>query len=327
MVEVAQILKGLPVTEGEEPIDLQTLAEIGNLPEEKREAVFDRIRESGAFFSEQQVRVRSLREIPLTIEEGGAQLVSAPSAVDFSSDEFRDASVRQDRHGNPGYTAPSSHQMYYREVEQLARDLLGPSVVHAFCTSHIIRDTNGSEAVNTEGKNSGPIKTVHNDFTEEYGPVMKERLTTHPAKSARFYREQLRQQHGGLQFTTGEIAEYRLVVLNTWRPITEEPLRREPLAVCDNRTIKKSDLLKVRTGIGENTDDPEDDFSLEVFMSTPNADHRWHYVDHFTSQELMLFTPRRPSGCTITCSRGGGRTSNSVTWSRSICIGIFDPVF
>ena len=34
-----------------------------------------------------------------------------------------------------------------------------------------------------------------------------------------------------------EMAEYRLVVLNTWRPITPEPLRREPLAVTHSTHI------------------------------------------------------------------------------------------
>ena len=286
MMEVAQILKDLPLAEGEEPISMDVLSQLGNLPADKREEVFNRVRESGAFFSEQHVPVHDLREAHLTINDGGAQLVSAPSAVDFSSAEFRDASHHVGK--TPQVTPPPSHQTYYHEVEQLARELLGPDVVHAFCTSHIIRDTHGADAVNTDGKNSGPIKTVHNDFTEEYGPIMKERLTTHPSQSARFYRRQLKEQHG-LDFAPEDIADYRLVGLNTWRPITAEPLRREPLAVCDNRSIQKSDLLKVRTGIGENPDDPEDDFALEVFMSTPNAEHRWHYVKEFTNQELMLF--------------------------------------
>jgi hypothetical protein len=73
---------------------------------------------------------------------------------------------------------------------------------------------------------------VHNDFTEEYGQVTKERISTHPSKAARFYRHQLKRENG-LEFTAEDIADYRLVVLNTWRPITAEPLRREPLAVCD----------------------------------------------------------------------------------------------
>jgi hypothetical protein len=47
--------------------------------------------------------------------------------------------------------------------------------------------------------------------------------------------------------------------------------------------------MAVRTGIGQNEDDPDDDFALEIFMSTPNPSHRWHYVDNFHSQEMLMF--------------------------------------
>lgn len=276
------MVASMPREEGQEPLSLAVLQDETVSPADRMQ-VLQALRDSGAFFAPHEKEVRSLREHPLTLADGGAELVSAPSAVDFSSVEFR---TTRD-YAEP--TTEPSHLTYYSEVEEVARKLLGEKVVHAFCTNHIIRDSQGSGAVNTaDGEKAGPIRVVHNDFTEEYGDVTYQRLSSHPSQNAKKQRAELRALKG-LKFTAEELEQYRMVVLNTWRPITHEPLRREPLAVCDNRTIQKTDLINVRTGIGQNESDPDDDFALEVFMSTPNPDHQWHYVDEFNNQELMVF--------------------------------------
>ena len=41
--------------------------------------------------------------------------------------------------------------------------------------------------------------------------------------------------------TAERLAERRMVILNTWRNTSDEPVRRCPLAVADQRTIKSSD--------------------------------------------------------------------------------------
>lgn len=222
----------------------------------------------------------SLREMPLTIDQGGAQLMAAPSAVDFFGEDFN-------RPIEPFVERSASQRQYYSELEALARKALGvDQVVHAWCTSHIVRRS--SDAPTAVGTTAGPIKFVHNDFTEEYGDITRRRYTTHPSQNAKALRYSLKVSHG-LEFTDEEIGQYRIVVLNTWRPINPGPLRREPLAVCDNRSIRKSDLFSFRTNIGKNDDDPDDDFALEVYVSRYNADHRWHYVPDFTCDELLLF--------------------------------------
>lgn len=282
MAEVAEMVARMPREEGEAPLSLAVLRD-ENASGADRMRVLQALRDSGAFFAPHEKQVRSLREHPLTLEQGGAQLMSAPSAVDFASAGFRTTGDYAE------VTTEPSHLTYYSEVEEVARKLLGESVVHAWCTNHIIRDSKGSGAVDTpDGQKAGPIRVVHNDFTEEYGDVTYQRLSNHPSQNARQQRAQLKQLKG-LEFTAEELEQYRMVVLNTWRPITRDPLRREPLAVCDNRTIQKSDLVNVRTGIGQNAKDPDDDFALEVFMSFPNPEPQWHYVDEFNNQELMVF--------------------------------------
>merc|ERR1712196_431186 len=106
--------------------------------------------------------------------------------------------------------------------------------------------------------------------------------TTSQTARARHLRKMLKRLKG-LDLTADEMAKYHLVVLNTWRPITVAPLRRDPLAVCDNRSIRKADLQKHRTDIGKKNDDPDDDFALEVYASHYNADHQWYYVPEFTN--------------------------------------------
>jgi hypothetical protein len=190
-------------------------------------------------FEDQQVVVRSLRDHPLTIDEGGAQLVEAPTQVDFDCAEFRQQKERADM--------PTSSQLaYYQEVETIARKLLGGKVHTLFCTDHILRESRPDATA--VGATAGPIKTVHNDFTEIYGEQLRRRYVDHAAKMSIIAREQLKELKG-ITFTKEELDKYRIVVLNTWRPIHSFPLRREPLAVCDNRSIDKTDLIKRITGI------------------------------------------------------------------------------
>jgi hypothetical protein len=245
------------------------------------QAVMAAFTKAGGVFTPVRMPVRSLREFPLTIAEGGAVLCAAPTSIDFKSAEFN--AEYNDYHAA---RTPSQLQ-YYKEVEDAAREALGPeNVAHLWCSGHLMRISN--PAASSVGTTAGPIKRVHNDFTEEYGDIIRERYTTHPAKSAVHFRQQLKDLKG-LSFTEDEMAGYRVVVLNTWRPIGEGPLLREPLAVCDCRSIDKEDLTKIRTGIGKSDDDPDDDFALEVFLSRHNPAHRWHHVPGFTNQELLIF--------------------------------------
>lgn len=247
--------------------------------EDQRVAVFQEAMQAGLLVLEKEVSVHSIREHKLSIDHGGAQLCPAPSHVNFQSADFQQPIVLEAQHRTESQLA------YYAEVEQIARRLLGPKVVHAWCTSHILRVSAGTTAV---GETAGPIRFVHNDFTEEYDDVTRKNYTTNPTGRAQSLRKTLKHLKG-LEFSEAEMSKYRLVVLNTWRPITLDPLRRDPLAVCDNRSINKADLQRRRTDIAKKNDDPDDDYALEIYASQHSPDHKWHYVPDFTSQELLVF--------------------------------------
>lgn len=242
-------------------------------------AVIQKALEVGIVATSKACPVYSLRAHPLSLAQGGAQLCHAPSAVDLQSGSFLEPVLADSEHRT------ESHLAYYAEMEKVARDLLGPDIVHAWCLTHIIRRSGGSGAI---GETAGPLRSVHNDYTEEFGDVMRKLYTNHPSLRGQFMRKMLK-QHKGLELTAQEMGKYRIVVLNMWRPITAGPLRRDPLAVCDNRSIRRADLQRRRTDIGRNSADPNDDFALEVYLSQYSPEHKWHYVPDFTSQDLLVF--------------------------------------
>ena len=181
-------------------------------PPEERMALMRSAEQLGGFFCDKTVPVLSLRDHPLSLDKGGAILVDAPSAgellcfpdlhqparvgvalkeidssrsfitVDFASEDFHapiaPVSTNGDKQDDAHSPRTESQKLYYEEVEQLAVRLLGEDVVHAFCTSHILRESSGSDAV---GSDAGPIKTVHNDFTEECELTRAVVPETHPA--------------------------------------------------------------------------------------------------------------------------------------------------
>lgn len=247
--------------------------------QDQRIAVFQQAVQAGLLIDEREVPVLSLREHTLSLAQGGVQMCAAPSRVNFQSTDFRQPIDIESEYRS------ESHLAYYAEVEQLACSLLGPGVVHAWCLSHIIRLSGGSEAV---GEHAGPIRFVHNDYTEEYDDIVRKNYTTQQTIRARHLRKMLKRLKG-IELTAEEIAKYRLVVLNTWRPITVDPLQRDPLAVCDNRSVSRKDLQRRRTDVGKKQDDPDDDFALEIYTSRYNPDHKWHYVPEFTNQEVLVF--------------------------------------
>jgi hypothetical protein len=111
------------------------------------------LEEAGGIFERVVMPVRSLREFPLTIAEGGAQLCPAPTSVDFSSEEFNRA------YANDNHAERTPPQLqYYREVEDIARAVLGPDVVHLWCIGHLNRISR--DDATSVGSTAGPIKRV-----------------------------------------------------------------------------------------------------------------------------------------------------------------------
>ncbi|KIW94547.1 uncharacterized protein Z519_04523 [Cladophialophora bantiana CBS 173.52] len=86
------------------------------------------------------------------------------------------------------------------------------------------------------------------------------------------------------------LTKTRWAIINAWRPIRE--VTRDPLAVCDARTVEDSDLV----GVTAHTPPPESGSvegvskgnNFETWLVKANPAHRWYYKSHMTPQDVLL---------------------------------------
>jgi hypothetical protein len=143
---------------------------------------------------------------------------------------------------------------YHPQACQLVRELTGASEVFAFLG--ILR---GGEAK----AGGGPALSAHVDFNavslrgwvKRLAPDRAERLVTK-----------------------------RLVNINLWRGT--RPVENMPLAVCDARSVEKTDFMNVRFGEGETASMSE---AAGGFNLAFNPKHRWYYYPHMQPDEVLAF--------------------------------------
>lgn len=143
---------------------------------------------------------------------------------------------------------------YYPESEALLKRATGAQKVVIF--DHTLRD--GQVERRVDGVRE-PVKYVHNDQTFVSGP---RRVRDHlPEEEAR------------------RRLEARFAIVNVWRPIGE-PVESTPLALCDSRSILRSDVvasdLVYRDKVGE------------TYAFKFNRAHRWFYLPRQRSDEVSL---------------------------------------
>jgi hypothetical protein len=103
-----------------------------------------------------------------------------------------------------------------------------------------------------------PVKFAHNDYTEHSGPQRVRDLLPDQAD---------------------ELIRGRFAVINVWRPIVG-PVEKQPLAICDARSIAPEDLVA--------TDLRYRDRTGEVYSLAFNPEHRWLYFPNMEQHEVML---------------------------------------
>jgi len=187
-----------------------------------------------------RVQVSDARPIlsEVSLDEEGFGLIRHRSAVrDFYDDE-------------------EVKRVYYREAEQLLKDLTGADRVYVF--DHTVRRrVPGGEDRRGDAPRQ-PVSRVHVDHTEKSGPQRVRDLLPDEAEG---------------------LLRGRVQVINLWRPI-RGPLRDAPLAICDARTVKPEQLvasdLVYQNRVGE------------TYSVTFDAEHRWYYVPEMRADEVLL---------------------------------------
>jgi len=167
---------------------------------------------------------------------------------------------------------------YYDEVFAVLKALTGAE--HVFAAGPHISRLEGSPE-----QGSQPIYHLHNDYTrnmkeayvyalggeepDESSWTMEEKYVALFVKGA-----DVPAQMRAVGLTAERLAQRRVVLLNTWKNTAEEPVRRCPLAIADQRTIESRDGcdgVVGRAGL------------------VRREGQQFHYYPGLTREELLVF--------------------------------------
>ena len=153
------------------------------------------------------------------------------------------------------FDAKELKQVYYPEVEALIQRISGASRVVVF--DHTLRS--GSEAEREARLIREPVLSAHNDYTEWSGP------------------QRVRDLMGA---EADKLLERRFAIIQVWRAIAD-PIRSNPLAMADARTVAAQDLLvaerRYPNRIGQ------------TYRLKYNPAHRWFYFPEMRRDEAIVF--------------------------------------
>ena len=156
------------------------------------------------------------------------------------------------------YDEDELRNVYYREAEQLLKEVTGASQVVIF--DHTLR--NAQESKPGENSIKEPVKRVHNDFTAKSG----------------YARARRELEARGVE-NIDELLQQRFAIINIWRAIADT-IQESPLAVCDAQSIAPTDLvagdLVYRNRIGE------------TYAVTYNPEHKWYYFPQMQRDEALF---------------------------------------
>ena len=146
-------------------------------------------------------------------------------------------------------------QVYYPEVEALIKRVAGASRVIVF--DHTLRS--GSETEREAKLIREPVLSAHNDYTEWSGPQRVRDLMGAEAEP---------------------LLQRRFAIIQMWRAIAD-PIRSNPLAMTDSRSVAPDDLLiaerRYPNRIGQ------------TYRLKYNPAHRWFYFPEMRRDEAIVF--------------------------------------
>jgi hypothetical protein len=154
------------------------------------------------------------------------------------------------------YDEEEVRTVYYPEMERLVQEITGASKVLIF--DHTLRAADG--ATREEQQIGGPVRNVHNDYTEWSGP------------------QRVRDLLPGEEAT--ERLQHRFAVVQVWRAI-RNPVESSPLAIADARSLATKNLIP--------TERRYPDRVGEIYHITFDPDHRWVYFPNMQRNEALVF--------------------------------------
>jgi len=188
-----------------------------------------------------EVIISNGRDEALSLERNGFELVEHRTAV------------------NNFFDAGELKSVYYPEVEALIRARSGAVRVVVF--DHTLRS--GSEAEREARLIREPVLSAHNDYTEWSGPQRVRELMGEEAE---------------------RLLARRFAIIQVWRAAysdAAEPIRSNPLALADARSVALEDLLLAERRYPHRIG--------QTYRLKYSPQHRWFYFPYMRRDEALVF--------------------------------------
>jgi len=173
---------------------------------------------------------------------------------------------------------------YYPTCVNLVKQMTGAE--HVFAFDHNIRTSDDKQMERTAIKGGnlkqGPASVVHGDYTLTSASQRLRDLAQPPTINdtmKQFLPE-------GQSLIPASLAERslgsggRFGIINVWRNISRQPVKKTPLALCDGQTVTPEDLVTFEIHyadrIGEN------------YFAKEQDKHAWYYYPKMTRDEALL---------------------------------------
>ncbi len=178
-------------------------------------------------------------------------------------------------------------EIYYDEINNLVKKVTGAR--YTFSNNHLLRQSepllggNGPLA-HLMAQSRGPVTNPHNDFTESYGEAIIKTVESGGIPHTQTFGLTNAIIEAGV--TADELRSSRILIINTWRSVGDEPLRRYPLALADRRTVSNECL---RSGLIGKVPSGEPRGGIDVYSAIHEAKHQWYYYPEMTPDEVLLW--------------------------------------
>jgi hypothetical protein len=153
------------------------------------------------------------------------------------------------------FDAEELKSVYYPEVERLIKGVSGASRVVIF--DHTLRS--GDETEREAKLIREPVLSAHNDYTEWSGPNRVREFLPDEAEA---------------------LLARRFAIIQVWRAINQ-PIRSNPLAVADAKSIEMDDLLVAERRYPHRVG--------QTYRLKYNSKHRWFYFPEMRRDEALVF--------------------------------------
>lgn len=153
------------------------------------------------------------------------------------------------------FDADELKRVYYPEVQALIQRVSGAARVVVF--DHTLRS--GSEDERETKLLREPVLSAHNDYTEWSGPQRVRDLMGEEAE---------------------RLLQRRYAIIQAWRAIAQ-PIRSNPLAMADARSVAPDDLLVAERRYPNRVG--------QTYRLKYNPRHRWFYFPEMRRDEALVF--------------------------------------